>query len=190
MSTTGTRGCCRPRQQDLPRIRANWRGWMPGSPPSPIPGWPSATSWRPSWRCCTSSAARRPSTIEAGHVDGPDYPALLRRVLDADRFPALAAAVEAGVFDDADNDHLAEFRSGLAQLIDGIAARIATVATVPRSHAWKCFGGGSIRTWRQAKRRRSPIRHRAHARTVMTSSRSTRTSSCCSARRVTWRDAS
>jgi AcrR family transcriptional regulator len=65
--------------------------------------------------------------IEAGPVDGRDYPGLLRRVLDADRFPALTAAVEAGVFDDADNDHLGEFRSGLAQLVDGIAARVEAV---------------------------------------------------------------
>ena len=65
--------------------------------------------------------------IDAGHADGPDYPALLRRVLDADRFPALAAAVDGGVFDDADSDHLGEFRSGLAQVVDGIAARIASV---------------------------------------------------------------
>ena len=65
--------------------------------------------------------------IEAGQVDGPDYPALLRRVIDADRFPALSAALEAGVFDDADDDHLAEFRSGLAQLLDGIATRIGAV---------------------------------------------------------------
>jgi AcrR family transcriptional regulator len=64
--------------------------------------------------------------IEAGHVDGADYPALLRRVLD-DRFPALAAAVEAGVFDDADSDHVGEFRSGLAQLLDGIAARVTAI---------------------------------------------------------------
>jgi AcrR family transcriptional regulator len=62
--------------------------------------------------------------IDAGEVDGPEYPALLRRLLDADRFPALAAAVEAGVFDDADGDHLAEFRSGLGQLLDGIAAKV------------------------------------------------------------------
>jgi AcrR family transcriptional regulator len=62
--------------------------------------------------------------IDAGQVDGPQYPALLRRLLDADRFPALAAAVEAGVFDDADDDHLAEFRSGLGQLLDGIAAKV------------------------------------------------------------------
>jgi AcrR family transcriptional regulator len=62
--------------------------------------------------------------IEAAGVDGPEYPALLRRLLDADRFPALAAALEAGVFDDADEDHLAEFRSGLGQLLDGIAARV------------------------------------------------------------------
>ena len=57
----------------------------------------------------------------------PIYPALLRRVIEADRFPALAAALEAGAFDDADDDHLAEFRSGLAQLLDGIAARIQAV---------------------------------------------------------------
>ena len=46
------------------------------------------------------------------------------------------------------------------------------------------------RTWRQAKRRRSPIRRPAHARTVTTTSRSTRTSSCCSARPATWPGAS
>jgi AcrR family transcriptional regulator len=62
-------------------------------------------------------------SIEAA-VEGPDYPALLRRLLDGDRFPALAAALRAGVFDDADNDHLAEFRSGLGQLLDGIAAKV------------------------------------------------------------------
>jgi AcrR family transcriptional regulator len=62
--------------------------------------------------------------IEAADVDGPEYPALLRRLLDGDRFPALAAAVAAGVFDDTDDDHLAEFRSGLGQLLDGIAAKI------------------------------------------------------------------
>jgi AcrR family transcriptional regulator len=62
-------------------------------------------------------------SIEAA-VEGPDYPALLRRLLDGGRFPALAAALHAGVFDDADNDHLAEFRSGLGQLLDGIAAKV------------------------------------------------------------------
>jgi len=44
--------------------------------------------------------------------------------LDGDRFPALAAAVAAGVFDDADDDHLAEFRTGLSQLLDGIAVKV------------------------------------------------------------------
>jgi AcrR family transcriptional regulator len=60
----------------------------------------------------------------AGHVDGPEYPALLRRVLDADRFPALAAALDAGVFDEANEDPQADFRSGLGQLLDGITAKI------------------------------------------------------------------
>jgi AcrR family transcriptional regulator len=60
----------------------------------------------------------------AGHVDGPEYPALLRRLLDAERFPALAAALDAGVFDQTDNDPLSEFLSGLRQLLDGIAAKI------------------------------------------------------------------
>lgn len=69
--------------------------------------------------------------IDAGHVEGPDYPRLLRRVVGigggADRFPALAAAVAAGAFDDADADHVADFRSGLAQLLDGIATRVPRV---------------------------------------------------------------
>ena len=62
--------------------------------------------------------------IEAGQVEGPEYPALLRRFVDAARFPALAAALEAGVFDAADDDHLTDFHSGLRQLLDGVAARI------------------------------------------------------------------
>jgi AcrR family transcriptional regulator len=62
--------------------------------------------------------------IEAAGVEAPGYATLLRRLLDADRFPALAAALEAGVFDDADDDHLAAFRSGLNQLLDGITAKL------------------------------------------------------------------
>src|ERR1700754_1040513 len=69
--------------------------------------------------------------IEAGHDAGTDYPTLLRRVLDADRLPALAAALEAGVFDGQGDDHLTEFRSGLAQLLDGVAAKIAGSADSP-----------------------------------------------------------
>lgn len=62
--------------------------------------------------------------IEAAHVEGPDYPALLRRVVDAERLPALSAALADGVFDDADNDREADFRSGLRQLLDGIGTRV------------------------------------------------------------------
>jgi AcrR family transcriptional regulator len=66
--------------------------------------------------------------IEAGQDTGTDYPTLLRRVVDADRLPALAAALDAGVFDGPGDDHLAEFRAGLAQLLDGVAAKIAESA--------------------------------------------------------------
>jgi AcrR family transcriptional regulator len=62
--------------------------------------------------------------MEAADVEGPEYSALLRRLLDAERFPALAAALEDGVFDRADDDP-ADFRSGLRQLLDGIAAKIS-----------------------------------------------------------------
>jgi AcrR family transcriptional regulator len=63
--------------------------------------------------------------IEEAPANAPEYPALLRRVLNRERFPALAAAVDDGVFDDADDDPLAEFRSGLDQLLDGIAAKMS-----------------------------------------------------------------
>jgi hypothetical protein len=62
--------------------------------------------------------------IEAAQVEAPDYAVLLRRLVDADRFPALAAALDAGVFDTADEDHLADFHSGLRQLLDGVATRM------------------------------------------------------------------
>lgn len=62
--------------------------------------------------------------IEAAHVQGPDYPVLLRRFVDPTRFPALAAALEAGVFDAPDEDHLADFHSGLGQFLDGVAAKM------------------------------------------------------------------
>ena len=49
--------------------------------------------------------------IEAATSKVPTTPLCFDGLLDGDRFPALAAAVAAGVFDAADDDHLAEFRS-------------------------------------------------------------------------------
>jgi AcrR family transcriptional regulator len=63
--------------------------------------------------------------IDAAQVNGADYPGLLRRVVNARRFPALAAALDGGAFDSVDTDHLADFRSGLRQILDGVAARMA-----------------------------------------------------------------
>ncbi|MCV7281908.1 TetR/AcrR family transcriptional regulator [Mycolicibacterium flavescens] len=62
--------------------------------------------------------------IEAANTDWPEYPALLRTLIDRDRFPAVAAALDGGVFDAAKADPRADFRSGLNQLLDGIAARV------------------------------------------------------------------
>jgi AcrR family transcriptional regulator len=65
--------------------------------------------------------------IESGAMPDLEYPALLRRLIDGARFPALAAAIEAGVFDSADRDPRAEFHSGLDQLLDGVEVKVAAV---------------------------------------------------------------
>ncbi|MGH3678248.1 MAG: TetR/AcrR family transcriptional regulator [Mycobacterium sp.] len=62
---------------------------------------------------------------EAGYIERPDYPGLLRRLIDPERFPALSAALDDGVFDMAGDDHLADFHAGLRQLLDGIAVRMS-----------------------------------------------------------------
>jgi AcrR family transcriptional regulator len=62
--------------------------------------------------------------MQAGDIDDGLYPALLRRLLDRARFPALGAALDAGVFDSPDDDPQADFRSGLRVLLDGIAAMV------------------------------------------------------------------
>jgi AcrR family transcriptional regulator len=61
---------------------------------------------------------------EAGAAPGDGYPGLLKRLVDGSRFPALAAAIDAGVFDDLNDDPRADFHTGLDQLLDGIAARM------------------------------------------------------------------
>jgi len=66
--------------------------------------------------------------IEADLGETASYAELLRVVVDPGHFPALAAALSAGVFDGppdgSDVDHVAEFGSGLAQLLDGIGMRV------------------------------------------------------------------
>jgi AcrR family transcriptional regulator len=62
--------------------------------------------------------------IEAAGGQLTDYPAMLRPVLDPQRFPALTAALAAGAFD-GDDDALAGFDTGLRWLLDGIDTRVA-----------------------------------------------------------------
>ena len=107
-STTGTRGSCRLPRRARRQTRDSWRGWMPGLPRWAVPACPSGTSWRRSWRYSITSAARPPG-YRGRRRRWSDDPALLRRVLDGDRFPALAAAVAAGVFDQENDDRLPSF---------------------------------------------------------------------------------
>jgi AcrR family transcriptional regulator len=66
--------------------------------------------------------------IDASPIDPQSYPALLNRVVDAARFPALAAALAAGVFAGSTDDPRAELHAGLKQLLDGIDVRIAAAS--------------------------------------------------------------
>ena len=75
-------------------------------------------------RCCTSFPWAAALNIEAGQMKGPDYPVPAPTIRGRRTIPALAAALEAGVFDAADDDHLADFHSGLRQLLDGVTAKI------------------------------------------------------------------
>jgi AcrR family transcriptional regulator len=63
--------------------------------------------------------------LEAGSLDASQYPQLLRRLVNAARFPALAAALADGVFDDADDDPRAGLDAGLRRLLDGIGVAFA-----------------------------------------------------------------
>jgi AcrR family transcriptional regulator len=59
----------------------------------------------------------------AGTVPYPQYGELLARLVDAERFPALAEAVEAGVFGgphDEELDRGDDFRFGLERILDGL----------------------------------------------------------------------
>ncbi|BCI51843.1 hypothetical protein NIIDNTM18_11210 [Mycolicibacterium litorale] len=63
--------------------------------------------------------------VAAGEAD-PGFADLLRRFVDAERLPAVAAALSAGAFDGAtggDRERVTDFRTGLALVVAGIAAR-------------------------------------------------------------------
>jgi AcrR family transcriptional regulator len=71
--------------------------------------------------------------LEAGSLDASQYAGLLRRLVDPARFPALAAAVSEGVFDDVDDDPRSGLDSGVRRLLDGIGVEIARANTDSRS---------------------------------------------------------
>jgi AcrR family transcriptional regulator len=56
-----------------------------------------------------------------------DYGRTLRKLLDADRFPALTKVLDAGVFDQADHPDT-EFNFGLERVLDGIDALVRSRA--------------------------------------------------------------
>ncbi|MGV0808277.1 TetR/AcrR family transcriptional regulator [Mycolicibacterium setense] len=61
--------------------------------------------------------------VENRGADDSEYPALLRRLVTSSRFPALAAAIDAGAFDQPEDGPVADFHSGLDQLLEGIATK-------------------------------------------------------------------
>jgi AcrR family transcriptional regulator len=65
-----------------------------------------------------------------GPIDPSRYPEVLGRLLDVDRYPAIAAALAAGAFEPDDDDPRADFRAGLQRLLDGI--EVLTSAGAPR----------------------------------------------------------
>jgi AcrR family transcriptional regulator len=95
----------------------------PGPPPSP----PAGTDWRgalTNWaRELWGVYHRHPWILQTASAGPPVDPGQLAW-LDAGlaRFPALATAIDAGVFDQPDDGPLSEFHSGLGQLLDGIAS--------------------------------------------------------------------
>ena len=56
----------------------------------------------------------------------PAYGRVLRQLVDTQRFPALTAVLDAGVFDDGgDDEQWPEFDFGLERVLDGIAFLLA-----------------------------------------------------------------
>jgi tetracycline repressor-like protein len=69
-------------------------------------------------RCRTADIAA--AVAESGHEVMPGWAQTLARVTDAERFPALHAALASEAFEQDD-----EFVWGLARILDGVAALIA-----------------------------------------------------------------
>jgi AcrR family transcriptional regulator len=65
------------------------------------------------------------SASSTGGVDWSRYSDILRQVIDPARFPAIAVAVEAGVFDAPDpDDPRRDFVSGVQRVLDGIETQL------------------------------------------------------------------
>jgi hypothetical protein len=65
------------------------------------------------------------SFLQEGDAAMRGYADTLRALTDAERFPALHAILDAGVFDRADPPD-DEFQFGLQRILDGVAALIAS----------------------------------------------------------------
>lgn len=65
------------------------------------------------------SRAARTSALTMG-VDGADYVGILQRLVDPDRFPAVSAFLAMASFEDDGYDDQADFRFGLARILDGL----------------------------------------------------------------------
>jgi hypothetical protein len=62
--------------------------------------------------------------LPTGAVDFSHYPEILRKVIDAERFPAMLAALDSGAFDATPDNTDVDFRAGVDRILDGIAALV------------------------------------------------------------------
>lgn len=66
-----------------------------------------------------------PQEADAARDHMPDHGALLAALADAERFPALRRALDAGIFDPTGGDRDADFAFGLERILDGVEQLIA-----------------------------------------------------------------
>lgn len=83
------------------------------------------TSYTRSWALLSADLEAASVTGAAAAEVMVSYGKLLLRLTDPDRYPAIHALVNAGVFDEADEEENADFAFGLERLLDGVEVLVS-----------------------------------------------------------------